>query len=264
MCRWMAYAGDSIYLENLLFQQKNSLIAQSLQAKKSIYTTNGDGFGVAWYGDRKDPGLFKDVLPAWNDENLKQLSQHVKSNLFFAHVRAATGTGISRANCHPYAFKNWVFMHNGHIGDWSHHRREIEFLISKEFYSHRHGTTDSEALFLLALTEGLLDNPVEGLSKAIKKILKILDQNNSTDPLRLSAALSDGKSIWAFRFSSDNQSPSLFYGTPDTHMRHKNPDLVNTIASEPFDDDLDHWMSVDESHFIHWQRGSISTHQFHI
>ena len=83
MCRWMAYAGAEIYLENLLFLQKNSLISQSLKATRSSFVTNGDGFGVAWYGDRKSPGLFKDVLPAWNDENLKELSRHIKSNLFF-------------------------------------------------------------------------------------------------------------------------------------------------------------------------------------
>ena len=162
MCRWMAYSGDSIYLEDLLYNQKNSLISQSQRATKSACTTNGDGFGVAWYGERKKPGLFKDVLPAWNDENLREISQHIKSNLFFAHVRAATGTAVSRMNCHPYAYENWSFMHNGKIGDWHLHRREIETLISSAFYEHRHGTSDSEALFLLALTMGLMDDPVKG------------------------------------------------------------------------------------------------------
>ena len=136
MCRWVAYAGNAIYLENLLFLQKNSLISQSLKATKSVLTTNGDGFGVAWYGSRSSPGIFKDVLPAWNDENLKEISKHIKSELFFAHVRAATGTSVSRTNCHPYAYENWTFMHNGHIGDWHLHRREIESLISKEFYAY--------------------------------------------------------------------------------------------------------------------------------
>ena len=257
MCRWMAYAGDEIYLENLLFLQKNSLISQSLKATKSNFVTNGDGFGVAWYGDRKSPGLFKDVLPAWNDENLKELSRHIKSNLFFAHVRAATGTSVSRMNCHPYAFENWSFMHNGHIGDWHIHRREIESLISKEYYAHRHGTTDSEALFLLALTMGLMNDPIKGMSLAIEKVQRILENHKSSDPLRLSAALSDGKSIWGFRYSTDNNSPSLFYGTPDTHDSHLKKDTVSTIASEPFDDESDHWIEVKESSYITWVQGKV-------
>jgi len=264
MCRWMAYAGEEVYLENLLFLQKNSLISQSLKATKSNFVTNGDGFGVAWYGDRKVPGLFKDVLPAWNDENLRQLSRHIKSNLFFAHVRASTGTSVSRMNCHPYTYENWSFMHNGQIGDWQAHRREIESLISKDYYVHRHGTTDSEALFLLALTMGLIDNPIQGISLALQKVKEILEKHESSDPLKLSAALSDGKSIWAFRYSTDHTSPSLFYGTPDNHEKHLDKGTVSTIASEPFDDDLDHWNEVEESSYISWVDGKVAINRLRI
>jgi predicted glutamine amidotransferase len=263
MCRWMAYAGPSIYLESLLFQQKNSLISQSLKATKSNFVTNGDGFGVAWYGKRDKPGLFKDVLPAWNDENLREISQHIESNLFFAHVRAATGTSVSRTNCHPYSYKNWSFMHNGMIGNWQLNRRDIESLIAKDLYHLRLGTTDSEALFLLALTEGLEEDPIAGMSKAVAKVLKVMEKNGSTDPLRISAALSDGKSIWAFRFSSDRQSPSLYYGTPDTHSGVSDTGLVSTIASEPFDDEEDgSWAGVCEGSALHWMNGHVCLSPF--
>ena len=262
MCRWMAYAGDKIYLENLLFLQKNSLISQSLKATKSSFATNGDGFGVAWYGGRKTPGVFKDVLPAWNDENLRQLSQHVKSNLFFAHVRATTGTGVSRANCHPYTYGKWSFMHNGQIGHWTQLRRDIESMIATKYYSHRFGTTDSEALFLLALSYGLEKDPIGGMTKTIEKVQALLDLNKASEPLRLSAALSDGKSIWAFRYSSDKQSPSLFYGTPDTHKKNVKAQMINTIASEPFDDDSDHWTAVGESKLVLWKNKAVSVSPF--
>lgn len=262
MCRWMAYAGEKIYLEDLLFLQKNSLISQSLKATKSSFATNGDGFGVAWYGGKKTPGLFKDVLPAWNDENLRQLSQHVKSNLFLAHVRATTGTSVSRANCHPYAYGNWSFMHNGQIGHWQQLRRDIESLIAKDYYHYRLGTTDSEALFLLALSCGLEKDPIGGMKRAIEKISILQKAHEATEPLRLSAALSDGKSIWAFRYSSDYQSPSLFYGTPDLHNKKSHSKLINTIASEPFDDDADHWMPVEESKVVLWKNKTVSISAF--
>ena len=262
MCRWMAYAGDKIYLENLLFLQKNSLISQSLKATKSSFATNGDGFGVAWYGGRKTPGVFKDVLPAWNDENLRQLSQHVKSNLFFAHVRATTGTGVSRANCHPYTYGKWSFMHNGQIGHWQLLRRDIESMIATKYYSYRFGTTDSEALFLLALSYGLEKDPIGGMTKTIEKVQALLDLNKASEPLRFSAALSDGKSIWAFRYSSDKQSPSLFYGTPDLHKKKAKLRMINTIASEPFDDDSDHWTAVGESKLVLWKNKAVSVSPF--
>ena len=263
MCRWMAYAGQSIYLENLLFQQKNSLISQSLKATKSAFVTNGDGFGVAWYGKRDKPGLFKDVLPAWNDENLREISKHIESSLFFAHVRAATGTSVSRMNCHPYTYQNWSFMHNGHIADWEIHRREIESLISNDLYAYRYGTTDSEALFLLALTMGLMIDPVQAMRDTIHCIMRIIGKSPEGDQTRISAALSDGQSIWAYRYSSDHQSPSLFYGSPDIHATSgHDKNTINTIASEPFDDDEEHWTAVDESKVLYWSQGQVQL--FHL
>ena len=46
MCRWVAYAGTEIYLEDLLFHQEHSIVQQSLAATQSSWVTNGDGFGV--------------------------------------------------------------------------------------------------------------------------------------------------------------------------------------------------------------------------
>ena len=126
MCRWVAYAGTEIFLEDLLFQQQYSLISQSVRARQSVQTTNGDGFGIAWYGHRRHPGVFKDILPAWNDENLRSLAAQVESRLFFAHVRASTGTSVARSNCHPFTWRQWSFMHNGRIGRWQQCRDAVE------------------------------------------------------------------------------------------------------------------------------------------
>src|SRR5262249_3257327 len=69
MCRWLCYYGRPRYLESLLFEPENSLIHQSLHARQAVVTTNGDGFGIGWYGDREIPGVYHEVLPAWNDSN---------------------------------------------------------------------------------------------------------------------------------------------------------------------------------------------------
>jgi predicted glutamine amidotransferase len=259
MCRWVAYAGASVYMKDILFDHENSLVGQSVHARQSAVTTNGDGFGVAWYGDHYAPGLFRDILPAWNDENLRSLAQQIRSSLFFAHVRASTGTGISRANCHPFVYENWCFMHNGRIGDWPLLRRDVEHMIDPALFGHRLGTTDSEAIFLIALSHGLMRDPERAMRRTLRDILRLQAKHASAEPLRFSAALTDGSAIHAFRFSSDHQSPSVVYGT---RRGGADDGLVDIIASEPYDDPAMRWAAVSEGEAIAWRNGRIEHHAF--
>ena len=263
MCRWVAYAGPEIYLEDILFNQSNSIASQSYSAKESVWTTNGDGFGVAWYTQRTTAGLFKDVLPAWNDNNLRSLAAHIRTNLFFAHVRATTGTSISRSNCHPFIWKNWTFMHNGQIGGWKTCRKEYESHISHDYFSLRDGSTDSEAIFLLALSLGLPDNPIKAITQAIEIALQTMDKHHIQEPLRASIAVSDGQSIWAFRYSNDANSPSLYFGNPQTQAHSAN-NLVTTIASEPLDAEAQYWHKVEEASAIVWNAAAVEQHAIRI
>jgi predicted glutamine amidotransferase len=64
MCRWIAYQGEPIYLDTLVAEPQHSLIAQSLHAAECKATTNGDGFGIGWYGERDVPGLYRETRPA--------------------------------------------------------------------------------------------------------------------------------------------------------------------------------------------------------
>ena len=141
MCRFLAYRGEPVFMEDLISAPAHSLVHQSLHAEEAKTGTNGDGFGVGWYGDKPMPGLYREVHPAWSDENLKSLCTQVRSSLFFAHVRAATGTATTRANCHPFTHDQWMFMHNGQIGGWPLIRRKVESLIPDEYYGARTGTT---------------------------------------------------------------------------------------------------------------------------
>src|SRR3970040_404011 len=88
MCRWMAYSGDPILAEELLFRPAHSIIDQSLHSRLGATTTNGDGFGIGWYEAEGGPALFRSTHPAWNDRNLHDLAAHLRSRLFLAHIRA--------------------------------------------------------------------------------------------------------------------------------------------------------------------------------
>ena len=110
MCRLAAYLGAPLFLEELIAKPRHSLMRQSLRAEEAKAVTNGDGFGIGWYGERAEPGVYREVMPAWSDDNLLALSQTLCSRLFFAHVRAATAGGIARQNCHPFRFGRYLYI----------------------------------------------------------------------------------------------------------------------------------------------------------
>lgn len=243
MCRWAAYLGKPIFLEDIISRPGHSLVAQSQEAFECKTKTNGDGFGLAWYGERPEPGLYRDVYPAWSDPNLKALSQQVKSGLFLSHVRASTGSAISRNNCHPFAADRWSFMHNGQVGGFETFRRYADMCVPDELYEQRKGATDSEVLFLLALKEGLDQHPLEALERAVATMENLSRRRGSTPHMRLSAAFSDGQRLFAARYSSDHIAPSLYY--------RWNAECGGwTVVSEPLEQKQEGWKLLEPGQFL--------------
>lgn len=115
VCRWMAYFGDPILAADLLFRPVHSVIDQSLNSRLGATTTNGDGFGLGWYGVAPEPAVYKSTQPAWSDPNLREIAHDVRTPLLFTHVRASTGTAVQRSNSHPFRHGRWLWMHNGFI-----------------------------------------------------------------------------------------------------------------------------------------------------
>lgn len=76
MCRWMAYTGSPLFMEDLLFKPKHTLIDQSRSSHSAETPTNGDGFGPGWYGYQGKARLYHSIRPAWNDYNLHDLATH--------------------------------------------------------------------------------------------------------------------------------------------------------------------------------------------
>ena len=252
----MTYIGEPVFLDSLLFEPENSLIRQSQHANYSAITTNGDGFGVGWYGGRQTPGLYREVLPAWNDFNLRNLAHQLSSEFFFAHVRASTGTETSCANCHPFRSGKWLFMHNGVIGGYQKIRRDLERLIPDSHYHNRTGTTDSELFFNLMFGFGIEDDPAQAFSETIGAILKVMKQSGVDEPFRMTAALADGHTLYALRYSSNPEPPSLFWWPSRERL---------LIVSEPLDADGEHWREVPESHMLVSEgHGDTAVLPFHV
>ena len=167
MCRWLAYSGSPVSLEDLLFKPQNSLVVQSKHSRLGAETTNGDGFGVGWYGTLETPGIFRSTEPAWNDRNLRELSAHSRSGRVFAHIRASTGSAVQQTNCHPFRNGRWLWMHNGSIAGFRALKRDLVLAVDPELYPDIEGSTDSELLFYLALTFGLADDPPTAVARAV-------------------------------------------------------------------------------------------------
>jgi predicted glutamine amidotransferase len=235
MCRFLAYRGQPILLEELIAAPTHSLIHQSLHATEAKTGTNGDGFGVGWYGERGMPGLYREVRPAWSDENLRSICAQVRSGLFFAHVRASTGTATSRANCHPFTAGRFLFMHNGQIGGWGQLRRRIEQMIPDNLYEDRLGTTDSEAILLAAMADGLAEDPIAAIARTLRRIHGLMQAARITEALRFTAALTDGERFWAFRWASDGRPATLYWREDATGL---------VVVSEPIDDQVADWHAV--------------------
>ncbi|KQW31959.1 glutamine amidotransferase [Rhizobium sp. Root274] len=240
MCRWAAYRGEAIFLEELVTSPAHSLIEQSHCATRAKTATNADGFGIAWYGDRPEPGRFRDVLPAWSDCNLKSLARQIRSPLFLAHVRAATHGSTRRDNCHPFVHDTWSFMHNGQIDHFDRIRRPMEAMLDDAHFHARVGTTDSELLFLLALQFGLKERPLAAMAEAVGFVEQISLHLAGAAGIRLTAAFSDGDTLYAVRYSTDEFAPTL-YAAP------MGPKGSYCLVSEPLNDEADTWVEIPAS-----------------
>ena len=259
MCRWLAYAGTPIRLEELLVKRDHSLIDQSLHARMGATTTNGDGFGVGWYEDQGDeaPKVYRSTHPAWNDRNLRELAAAVTSPLFCAHIRASTGSAIQETNTHPFRHGRWLWMHNGLIREFPRVRRELVLAVDDSLFPSIEGTTDSETMFYLALTMGLEDEPVGAVERMVGLVEKTGRNHGVEQPVQMTIATTDGCSIWAFRYSSEGDSRSLYFSSalhtlqelyPDSEELKGLSDETRVVVSEPLGDLPGVWNEVPESH----------------
>jgi predicted glutamine amidotransferase len=272
MCRWLAYSGSPILLEELLYKPEHSLIDQSLHSRLGVETTNGDGFGVGWYGpDAQTPAVFHSIEPAWNDRNLREVAGHVESPLFLAHIRASTGTAVQQTNCHPFRHGRWLWVHNGLVRDFHRVKRELALAVDESLYPQMEGSTDSEMLFYLALTFGLEENPPAAVERMVGHVEEVGHRYGTEHPIQMTIGTTDGSSVWAFRYSSEGKSRSLYYSTDMRSVREMYPerprlqeasDETRIIVSEPIVDLPGAWNEVPESSYGVVRDGEDELHEF--
>jgi predicted glutamine amidotransferase len=272
MCRWLAYKGNPIQLEAVLFRAQHSLIDQSLHSRLGQTTTNGDGFGVGWYGPSAEaPFRYRCLHPAWSDRNLREAARAIHAPLFVAHIRAATDTPAQETNCHPFRYGRWLFMHNGLIRDYPTVRRELMLKIDPDLFAFVEGSTDSEVMFFLALTFGLQISPVRALERMVAVVEETGRRHGIEHPINMTVCSTDGEQIVAVRYSSEAESRSLFHSTSFRHLRELYPedprikaagDDAYLVLSEPLVDLPGVWQEIPENAAIVARGASIERHSF--
>ena len=269
MCRWMAYSGLPILMEDMLFKPQHSLIDQSMSSRSAETPTNGDGFGIGWYGYKGKAGLYHSIRPAWNDFNLRDLAAQIETPLFLAHVRATSQATVQETNCHPFRYRNWLFVHNGEVFEIEKFRRALLFRVAPELFGNILGTTDSEIMFHLALTFGLESDPPAALARMAGFIEQTGREHGVPESLWMTVAATDGRSIYAVRYASDGAAPTLYHSRDMEDVYQINPALqeslgpsTRVIVSEPVGAYSDMWHSVPQGSSVEVSGSRIEIRPF--
>ncbi|MEL6938208.1 MAG: ergothioneine biosynthesis protein EgtC [Cyanobacteria bacterium J06598_1] len=215
MCRILGYLGSHISLDQLMLEPEHSMRVQSYKPKElEGAILNGDGFGFGWH-DRPEvePFVYRNVLPMWNDRSLEDLCRYIQSRNFVVNLRSATANmPVDISNCQPFAYKQWLFVHNGLIENFFDTlQRPIRDMLCDAAYRSIRGLTDSEHIFAL-LVHHLETQPGIDIAEALLQTMNIVVKMANAAGVRVAAniILSTGDRLIALRYDNQQQAPSLY------------------------------------------------------
>jgi len=291
MCRALAYLGQPVLLDNLLYQPDSALVKQSFMPKM-LGLLNLAGFGFkAWDRNSFDPdkpfSYASTEVPVY-DRNLKALAEKIRPTCVLAHVRGvpySTEGVISRQNVHPFQFPGCriTLAHNGDLARFAEMKPHLLESIRPEFVNLIRGTTDSEWIYALLVSH--LEDPTryataEEIGRAVEKTLIIIRDTRARLGIALSSPvnlfITTGNQLAAVRYCFDfgcyrtddpAQVPeanftyySLWYTSGSEYGWHDKewkmiggPDSADSImiASEPLTRDTTTWLEVPEYSMIY-------------
>jgi len=274
MCRFIAYLGRPIIVDELLVKPANSLVHQSYGAGEMDKPLNGDGFGLGWYVRDIDvrPGLFRSIIPAWNNKNLLYNAALIQTNCVFAHVRSATGGRVSEANTHPFHHRRFLMMHNGEVPQFHRIRRKLLTLLNDDLFEWIQGQTDSEHVFALLMQnlyemrktapEMTLDHLQQGFQDTFDTVQQLKeDAGIGHEVSTFNIMATDGERIVGTRYSSHpaRGTRTLYYASGSrfqcvdgvSRMIQEEAGVKAVlIASEKLNDEADEWTPVPQNHFL--------------
>lgn len=252
MCRLLTYLGQEVNLHTLIYTPEYSIVKQSYQPREMRSgVINADGFGVGWYKPELEdsPAVFKSPAPIWSDLNLPSISRKIVTPCAFVHVRgASTGMAIAQTNSHPFAREKYLFMHNGVTENFrTALMRVLRRQLLDEYYAGIEGTTDSEHIFALFLSNLHRQNAGAAdlagcLFETIDQMSALAQQFNSN--VVLNVALSDGETNIVTNFSTFSIAASLYFITNARQF----PGATLVCSERLFEDPA--WQAVPLNHYV--------------
>ena len=269
MCRLMAYKGTPVIMDKLLYQPKNSLVNQSINAKEIEEPLNGDGFGIGWYVPEvnNEPVTFVSIGPAWSNRNLRNLAPKIITECMLAHVRAASVGEVSESNCHPFQYKNLLMAHNGGVEEFGKIKRHLRQPLSDEMYNWIKGQTDSEHIFAYLLDYLFKNHKTidsESVIDAFEHTFKYLKQLMTTYGIKedayLNMVVTNGLFIVGTRYCSNpKEEPLTLYHSEGSRFvvedgvtkleAPEDDDQAVLVVSEKLTDDKS-WTMIPANHFV--------------
>ena len=286
MCRALLYLGQPVLLDNLLFRPDSALVRQSMMPRM-LNMLNLAGFGLrAWDPSSHDPqhpfSYYSLALPVF-DRNLQNLAHKIRSNCVLAHVRGVAYSSrveIALQNVHPFHFGDipLVLAHNGDLAGIDRMKPLLAAHVRPEYLAQIHGTTDSEWIYALFLSQ--LADPHAALEEAkaldaLQRTLGILRDVRAQLGIELSSSvnlfITNGRQLVATRYCFDfgcygTEDPSkvheanvnflsLWYTLGRDYALHdgewkmvggaENADSI-IVASEPLTKDIAAWVELPE------------------
>ncbi len=215
MCRFAAYLGPRIRLEDFLCRPSHSLLQQSWAPREMHEARlNADGYGFGWYGAARRPLVYLSTRPIWNDCNLESLGRGLRSTLWLANVRSATsGQPVTESNTQPFRNGSLMYLHNGCLQAFgSGMAGELLELLPPERRGEVAGSTDSEYIFALLREQWRRHRDFPGALRAVcAQLHHFLGRRKGL----LNLLLSDGRSVCALRHAVNDRCPSLYYSERD-------------------------------------------------
>ncbi len=284
MCRVLAYLGEPVDLSHVLFETDSSLVRQSYSPRMMATFLNLAGFGMIAWDPRsvraEDPFTYRATTLPEFDRNLRSLARKLEPTCLIAHVRGVTHGEremVGESNLHPFRFPGAgvALAHNGHLREFGRMRYELLEHIRPELAQRIEGTTDSEWIYALVLSQ--LEDPcgvpeVTELADATTSALRVLREVrarhgiDTSSPVNL--CLTTGEVLVATRFSfdygwypdedalleTDLPYVSLWYTVGGAYVRGEDGSAMAAsdeprsllIASEPLTVDMSTWLEVPE------------------
>lgn len=218
MCRVLAYLGEPVLLDDLLYASDNSLVRQSY-APQRLRMLNLAGFGVAAWDpvsvQPHQPYMYHtDGLPAF-DPNLRTLARKVRPTCVLAHVRGVQFSESSLVGLqylHPFLYPGMgvALAHNGDLHRFPEMRPHLQRHLRPQISPLVRTALDSEwiyALFLSRLAEPAAEHTASELADALLETLEILGDIRRELAIDVVSSVNlfvaDGKAIVAARYAFD-------------------------------------------------------------